>query len=197
MRYVSDTVMTRTRNLCVPIPPGYSDVLLTLFVLLTLYRIVLPIGDKEFQLKLQIHWYNKGLSKKKFFIWSCISSYLWRPAQRYNNFSSKSSLKISKTLLPVSPYRVLCAKDQLRYSVLLTHQYCTIWCRSTFGPRGPGLSYAISFLRPALPMTPTTDDNAGVKRSVFRPAPIDFAFSRDPPNPLALGSQVGVVVCPL
>ena len=30
-----------------------------------------------------------------------------------------------------------------------THR--TIWCRSTFGPRGPGLSNPTSFLRPALP----------------------------------------------
>ena len=45
----------------------------------------------------------------------------------------------------------------------------TIWCRSTFGPRGPGLSNPTSFLRPALPMAPTRDDNARDKRSVFRP----------------------------
>ena len=45
----------------------------------------------------------------------------------------------------------------------------TIWCRSTFGPRGPGLSNPTSFLRPALPMAPTRDDNARDKRSVLRP----------------------------
>ena len=30
--------------------------------------------------------------------------------------------------------------------------HCTIWCRSTFGPRGQGLSNSTSFLRPALPI---------------------------------------------
>ena len=30
--------------------------------------------------------------------------------------------------------------------------HCTIWCRSTFGPRGQGLSNPTSFLRPALPI---------------------------------------------
>ena len=50
----------------------------------------------------------------------------------------------------------------------------TIWCRSTFGPRGPGLSNPTSFLRPALPMAPTRDDNARDKRSVLRPNPATF-----------------------
>ena len=30
--------------------------------------------------------------------------------------------------------------------------HCTIWCRSTFEPRGPGLSNPTSFPRPALPI---------------------------------------------
>ena len=50
----------------------------------------------------------------------------------------------------------------------------TIWCRSTFGPRGPGLSNPTSFLRPALPMAPTTDNNARDERSVPRPNPATF-----------------------
>ena len=50
----------------------------------------------------------------------------------------------------------------------------TIWCRSTFGPRGPGLSNPTSFLRPALPMAPTRDDNARDKRSVLRLNPATF-----------------------
>ena len=50
----------------------------------------------------------------------------------------------------------------------------TIWCRSTFGSRGPGLSNPTSFLRPALPMAPTTDNNARDKRSVPRPNPATF-----------------------
>ena len=50
----------------------------------------------------------------------------------------------------------------------------TIWCRSTFGPRGPGLSNPTSFLRPALPMAPTTDNNARDERSVLRPNPATF-----------------------
>ena len=50
----------------------------------------------------------------------------------------------------------------------------TIWCRSTFGPRGPGLSNPTSFLRPALPMAPIRDDNARDERSVPRPNPATF-----------------------
>ena len=50
----------------------------------------------------------------------------------------------------------------------------TIWYRSTFGPRSPGLSNLTSFLRPALPMAPTRDDNARDKRSVLRPNPATF-----------------------
>ena len=52
-----------------------------------------------------------------------------------------------------------------------------VCCRSTFGSRGPGLSNLTSFLRPALPMAPTRDDNATDKRSVLRPNPA--IFSRD------------------
>ena len=61
----------------------------------------------------------------------------------------------------------------LGYSVPPAH-HRTIWCRSTFGPRGPGLSNPTSFLRPALPMAPTRDDNARDKRSVLRPNPVTF-----------------------
>ena len=49
----------------------------------------------------------------------------------------------------------------------------TIWCRSTFGPRG--LSNPTSFLRPALPMAPTTDNNA---KRTERPPP-EPSFLRD------------------
>ena len=49
-----------------------------------------------------------------------------------------------------------CRCHHLGYSVPPAH-HRTIWCRSTFGPRGPGLSNPTSFLRPALPMAPTTD----------------------------------------
>ena len=59
------------------------------------------------------------------------------------------------------------------YSVPPAH-HRTIWCRSTFGPRGPGLSNPTSFLRPALPMAPTTDNNARDERSVLRPNPATF-----------------------
>ena len=70
-----------------------------------------------------------------------------------------SSAKLLLSSLPVSPSRV---------------HHRTIWCRSTFGPRGPGLSNPTSFLRPALPMAPTTDNNARDKRSVPRPNPATF-----------------------
>ena len=81
--------------------------------------------------------------------------------------SLRNRAKLLLSLLPVSPSRVLRA---------LAH-HCTIWCRSTFGPRGTGLSNPTSFLRPALPMAPTTDNNARDKRSVLRPNPA--TFSRD------------------
>ena len=66
--------------------------------------------------------------------------------------------------------RPTCRCHHLGYSVPPAH-HCTIWCRSTFGPRGPGLNNITSFLRPALPMAPTGDDNARDKRSVLRPNP--------------------------
>ena len=73
--------------------------------------------------------------------------------------------KLLSSYLPVSPSRVTpCPRHFTR----------TIWCRSTFGPRGPGLSNPTSFLRPALPMAPTRDDNARDKRSVLRPNPATF-----------------------
>ena len=75
--------------------------------------------------------------------------------------SLKNWAKLLLSSLPVSPSRVLRAPAHHR----------TIWCRSTFGPRGPGLSNPTSFLRPALPMAPTTDNNARDKRSVPRPNP--------------------------
>ena len=81
--------------------------------------------------------------------------------------SLKNRAKLLLSSLPVSPV------SHLGYSVLPAH-HCTIWCRSTFGPRGPGLSNPTSFLRPALPMAPTTDNNARDKRSVLRPNPATF-----------------------
>ena len=67
-----------------------------------------------------------------------------------------------------------CRCHHLGYSVPPAHHH-TIWCRSTFGPRGPGLSNPTSSLRPALPMAPTTDNNARDKRSVPRPNPATFS----------------------
>ena len=66
-----------------------------------------------------------------------------------------------------------CRCHHLGYSVPPAHHH-TIWCRSIFGPRGPGLRNPTSFLRPALPMAPTTDNNARDKRSVPRPNPATF-----------------------
>ena len=69
--------------------------------------------------------------------------------------------------------RPTCRCHHLGYSVPpALHR--TIWCRSTFGPRGPGLSNPTSFLRPALQWSPTRDDNARDKRSVLRPNPCDI-----------------------
>ena len=57
-----------------------------------------------------------------------------------------------------------------------TH-HCTSWCRSTVRPLGPGLSNPTSptsFLRSALPMASTTDDNTRDKRSVLRLNPCNY-----------------------
>ena len=69
--------------------------------------------------------------------------------------------------------RPTCRCHHLGYSVPPALRR-TIWCRSTFGPRGPGLSNPTSFLRPALPMAPTRDDNARDKQSVLRLNPATF-----------------------
>ena len=50
----------------------------------------------------------------------------------------------------------------------------TIRCLSTSGPRDPGLSNPTYFLRPALPIAPTTNNNAKDERSVLRPNPATF-----------------------
>ena len=88
------------------------------------------------------------------------------PAQRYDNFK----LKISKTAV-VLIAGVTC--HHLGYSVSPA-LHCTVWCRSTFGPRGQGLSNPTSFLRPALPLAQTTNDNARDEWSVLRPNSATF-----------------------
>ena len=118
------------------------------------------------------------------FIGSRISEFT-RPALRYGDFELvritcraachdetehgifvkfRNPAKLLSSYLPVSPSRVLRAPAL----------HCTIWGRSTFGPRGPGVSNPTSFLRPALPMAPTRDDNARDKRSVLRPNSATF-----------------------
>ena len=119
-----------------------------------------------------------------------------RPAQRYDDFKliritcqaachGKTEhgifVKFKKPAKLLSSYlknqqnccRPTCRCHHLGYSVPpALHR--TIWCRSTFGPRGPGLSNPTSFLRPDLPMAPTRDDNARDKRSVLRPKFVKF-----------------------
>ena len=73
--------------------------------------------------------------------------------------SLKNRAKLLSSYLPVSPSWVLRAPGTFG---------------STFGLRGPGLSNPTSFLRPALQMAPTRDDNARDKRSVLRPNPATF-----------------------
>ena len=115
-----------------------------------------------------------GIRKVTIFLGCRISKCL-RRAHRYDNFKliiSNSSESLAKPYvmaklswqnrtwhilknrtklllfsLPVPPSWVLLA-------VIIRHH--TIRCRSIFGPRGPGLSNPTSFLRPALPMAPTT-----------------------------------------
>ena len=66
-----------------------------------------------------------GLSNPTSFLRPAPISKFLRPAQRYDDFKS-----LAKPLVM--------AKLNMAY-----------WCRSTFGPRGPGLSNPTSFLRPA------------------------------------------------
>ena len=112
----------------------------------------------------------------------CTIWYAWflRPAQRYEDLTLieftcqavchfltehgiyvkfKKTSKLLSSSLPVSPSRILRAPVH----------HCTIWCRSNFGPRGPGPSHSTFFLRPALPMAPTRDNSARDERNVHRP----------------------------
>ena len=130
------------------------------------------------------------IQKNEIFVGSRISKFL-RPAQRYDDFElikitcqaarhgktehgifvkfkkpSKTAvfLKLLLSSLPVSPSRVLRAPGTSSYHLVPKH----------LGPCGPGLSNPTSFLRPALPMAPTTDNNARDERSVLRPNPATF-----------------------
>ena len=124
------------------------------------------------------------IQKIEICIGSRISKFL-RPAQRYDDFKLiriscqaachgktehgifvkfKKTSKNAVVLLPVSQSRVLRAPGTSSYHLV----------QSTFGPRCPGLSNPTSFLRPALPITPTTDNNARDERSVLRPNPATF-----------------------
>ena len=82
-------------------------------------------------------------------------------------FAPGAITKCKKNSNGVVRCRPTCRCHHLGYSVPpALHR--TIWCRSTFEPRGPGLSNPTFFLRPALPMAPTRDYNARDKRSVLR-----------------------------
>ena len=93
---------------------------------------------------------------------SRISKFL-RPAQRNNYFKlilipcqaachGKTEhgifVKFENLAKLLLSSRICCSSAVfLGYSVPSAHHF-TIWCRSTFGPRGPGLSNPTSFLRP-------------------------------------------------
>ena len=67
-----------------------------------------------------------------------------------------------------------CLFHHLGYSAPGTSLYHLVPKRNTFRPCGPGLSNPTSFLRPALPMAPTKDDNARDERSILRLNPATF-----------------------
>ena len=106
------------------------------------------------------------------------------PAQRYDNFkliSRHIMAKLNMAYLPSFKKPVKKTAVVLIAGVTISGTYsvppslhCTIWCRSTFGPRGQGLSNPTSFLRPALPLAQTTNDNARDKWSVLRQNPATF-----------------------
>ena len=129
---------------------------------------------------------NYGLNKKWKFSWGLVAP----------SFRARRSVMVILNLSESFAKPLVMAKLNMAYlSSLKTQQNCcrptcwclhlgysvpralhrTIWCRSTFGPRGPGLSNPTSFLRPALPMAPTRDDNARDKRSVLRSNPATFS----------------------
>ena len=78
--------------------------------------------------------------------------------------SLKKRAKLLLSSLPVSPSRVLRAPGISSYHLVPKH----------LRARGPGLSNPTSFLRPALPMEPATDNNARDEQSVLRPNPASF-----------------------
>ena len=119
------------------------------------------------------------------FVRSSISKFL-RPALRYGDFKLErifcravchgktehgifvkfeNPAKLLSSYLPVSISRVLRAPALHR----------TVWCPSTFGPRGQDVNNPTSFLMTALKKAPTRDDNARDKRSVLRPNPATFS----------------------
>ena len=98
-----------------------------------------------------------------------------RPAQRYNDFKL---IRITcQAACHGKTEHGIFVKFKKTSKTASQALHRTIWCRSTFGPRGPGLSNPTSFLRPALPMAPTRDDNARDKQSKLRLNPA--TFSRD------------------
>ena len=120
-------------------------------------------------------WWHRQVGRRSVMMILNLSESLAKPLVMAKlNMAYLSSLKNQQNCC-----RPTCRCHHLGYSVPpALHR--TIWCRSTFGPRGPGLSNPTSFLRPALPMAPTRDDNARDKRSVLRPNPAtllrDFAL---------------------
>ena len=93
---------------------------------------------------------GQGLSNPTSFLRHALP--ILRPVQRYDNFK----LKTSKTAVILIAGVTVSPSQVLRAPAL----HCTVCCRSTFGPRGQGLSNPTSFLRPALPLAQTTNDNA-------------------------------------
>ena len=150
----------------------------------TVPQVEQPILAKTAKKKIGQKWVNL---KNKIFVRSRISKFLC-PVQRYDDFKLMMILNLSESLaksLVMAKLNMAYLKNEkncccphcrchhLGYSVPPAH-HCTIWCQSTFGPRGPGLSNPTSFLRPALPMAPTTDNKARDKQSVLRLNPATF-----------------------
>ena len=114
-------------------------------IILYLYAIWGYTRKGNFYMVIDLHFYALGAA-----LWYLLRN-TWQAAMSWQNWTC----------------------HHLGYSVPPAHHH-TIWCRSTFGLRGPGLSNPTSFLRPALPMVPTTDNNARDEQSVLRPNPATF-----------------------
>ena len=114
---------------------------------------------------------SRSKMKNEIFVRSRISYFL-RPAQCYCDCKLIRITCQAACHGTTEHVNMSSLKNRAKLLLFISDTPCPrhiIWCRSTFGPRDPDLSNPTSFLRPALPMAPTTDNNARDEWSVLRP----------------------------